>query len=307
MVYKYLFLQVIIRVILITLSAIGLAFLIVLPVEVNLMTISVLSILILLQVFMFVRAFIRINKDLGNFFDSIYALDSSISFRGSMVSKQFSGLYERLEKVNKLIGGLKIKLEEQNEYYRKITNQMPNAIISYYDDGRIVLVNPSFEKLFGLRVGDKLFNISGLKSDYPDVFQFLKDHEQRVEQVIKVKLGQHPASLVVKTSVAHIRKERIRIASFQNIEPELESREMESWQSLMRVLTHEIANSIGPISSTIETMEEMVAGGEKSGTSQKLKTGLGIIRERSEGLMKLIGDFRSFSSFSKPEIRELTV
>jgi len=307
MVYKHLFWQVIIRVVLISLSALALAFFIVLPIEVNLMTIFVLSILILLQVFLFIKTFIRINKDLENFFDSVYALDSSISFRGSMVSKEFGGLYDRLKRINTIIGGLKINIEEQNEYYEKITNQMPNAIISYYDDGKIALVNPAFEKLFKLEGLNKLSNIRDLKDEYPDVVKFLTDHDSPVEEVIKVKLADHPASLVVKTTTAHIRRKRIMIASLQNIEQELESREMESWQSLLRVLTHEIANSIGPISSTIETLEELLQQGDETQTNQKLKFGLSIINERSQGLLKLLGDIRSFSSFSKPEIQRLNI
>ena len=130
---------------------------------------------------------------------------------------------------------------------------------------------------------------------------FLLSHEKSDQQVIKTNMNGESVSLMIKMSLITIRKKRIRIVSIQNIESELVHKEVESWQRLLKVLTHEIANSIAPISSTIDTLNELTfeAGTEDNNT--KMKTGLDIIKERSQGLLQLLDDIRRFSSFPPPK------
>ena len=287
-----------------TINAVALGLVIVFLAKEDVVTIALLGVLLIVQVIFFVRVLNRINRDLSSFFDSVYSLDSSISFKESLVSKQFAGLYEKMIKVNSMIGSLRINLEEQNEYYKRITNQMPISIISYYDDGKIGLINAAGKKLFGL---ENIRHIKELEEVSKELTEYLVENEETNQQVIKTAINKETVSLIIKISSTTILKKRIRIASLQNIESELGQKEIESWQRLLKVLTHEIANSIAPISSTIETLNELSLEDQDQGYQAKIKTGLGIIGERSEGLLQLLKDIRRFSSFPPPKMTELNV
>ena len=281
-----------------TVNAVALGFALVFLSKEDLLTITFVACLLLVQAVLFVVSFNRINRDLSLFFASVYAMDSTISFRDSLLTKQFSGLYNELMKVNSIIGGLKIDLEEQNQYYKSITNHIPTSVLSYYDNGEIGLINEAAKQSFGI---GSIRNIAELYDVNSELSDFLLSHEKSDQQVIKTNMNGESVSLMIKMSLITIRKKRIRIVSIQNIESELVHKEVESWQRLLKVLTHEIANSIAPISSTIDTLNELTfeAGTEDNNT--KMKTGLDIIKERSQGLLQLLDDIRRFSSFPPPK------
>lgn len=304
MAYKRLFWNVLIRVVLITINATVLGFLFVFLSKEDLFTLIFVGGLLILQMVLFISSYNRSNRDLSSFLASVQALDASISFRDSQAKKNFAGLYENMMRVNSLIGGLKIKLEEQNQYYKSIINQAPNAIISYYNDGKIDLINAAAMALF--RVGS-IRNMRELATVSSELVRFLLDPQSPGQQVIKTGIGDEKVSLMVKRTTLILRKQKIRIASIQNIESELVSKESESWQKLLKVMTHEIANSIGPISSTIDTLKEGLANNLSEIPIRKLQTGLEIIGERSEGLMQLIDDIRRFSSFPPPKFNRVQV
>src|SRR6056300_1437805 len=99
MVYSRLFWNILIRTLLLALNAIALGLLIVYLDWENFFTITLVAALLIVQVVFFVISMNRINRDLSRFFDSLYSLDSSISFKDSMVSRHFNGLYEKLNRV----------------------------------------------------------------------------------------------------------------------------------------------------------------------------------------------------------------
>jgi len=304
MVYRRLFWNILIRTILLTLNAVGLGLSLVYLGREDYVTIGLLGILLIIQLMFFVYALNRINRDLTTFFDSVYALDASISFKDSSVSRHFKGLYEKLIKVNSIIGSLKIKLEEQYEYFKRVVNQMPTPIITYYDKGEIGFINEAGRRMFGLT---NINNISDLGEVSAEISGLLQQDGMLGDEVIRTRLNGEHVSLLMKISRTNLRDKSVRIASIQNIESELGQKEIESWQRLLKVLTHEIANSIAPISSTIDTLNELSIENWNEGYLDKIKDGLGIIGERSEGLLQLLKDIRRFSSFPQPKMSEQNI
>ncbi|HEX3074901.1 MAG TPA: ATP-binding protein, partial [Ignavibacteriales bacterium] len=99
--------------------------------------------------------------------------------------------------------------------------------------------------------------------------------------------------------------------SLQNIQTELEEKEMEAWQKLIRVLTHEIMNSVTPISSLASTVGDLLERGQKDEeTIKDIKLAIDTIKRRSDGLIKFVDSYRSLTRIPKPDfqifqIREL--
>ncbi len=125
-------------------------------------------------------------------------------------------------------------------------------------------------------------------------------------RLITIKNGSEPQQLSLLATKLNLRDRRITLASFQNITGELSIREMEAWENLIRVLTHEIRNSLTPISSLAATVEQSFRNETAGGSvvsppdRQDIFDALGTIRRRSEGLFGFIDSYRKLTRIPKP-------
>ena len=113
--------------------------------------------------------------------------------------------------------------------------------------------------------------------------------------------------LSLHATVFKLRKEEFKLVSFQNIQSELEEKEMEAWQNLIRVLTHEIMNSVTPISSLASTVDTAILSHIKGAKNpqfieaedlEDVHMAVSTIRKRSESLIKFVTDFRDMTRVS---------
>ena len=124
-------------------------------------------------------------------------------------------------------------------------------------------------------------------------------------------------ALLIRASEYTEHDESLKLISMQDIKPELDENEMESWQKLIRILTHEITNSIGPINSTIDTIADFFilgnSGELKEPGQLTLKNvsdtvrGIHIIRERSSGLLQFVQQFRELTLLPRPNKARIPV
>jgi two-component system, NtrC family, nitrogen regulation sensor histidine kinase NtrY len=306
MVYNRIFWNVVLRVALITLNVFGLCILLINFDLEDLFTIVLVFILLFSQIILFIRSQTRISRDLTNFFEAAHSLDSNLLIKKSGYQRQYPELYSNILKLNSIIAELKLDLEEQAQFYRTTINRAPVSIISFSEEGRIGLINDSAKKLLGIA---DLYNLNDLKSEYPDFIDFILSSPPGKTQVLKTMLSKELMSLLIKRDTLTIMGNSLNIVSLQNIESELVKKEIDSWHDLLQTLTHEIANTIAPISSTIETLQSIIqkdnAKPESGNTKKdllhsKLVSGLRIIGDRNKGLLSLVGDIQKFTSFPIP-------
>ncbi|HJX72186.1 MAG TPA: ATP-binding protein [Bacteroidales bacterium] len=270
--------------------------------------------LLILQVVLLIRYMNRLNLDLFNFFSAIRNDDSSIVYKRMAPSKSLVKLYECFDDINTRIRNLKIETAGQNLYLQNLVDHVAIGLISVDNEGNVELINTAARKLFDI---PSIKNISRLKKiDAPLPDKLLKMNPGS-PLLLNLKINHELVKIAVKATLLRIEKKEIRLLSFQNIKAELEENELDSYQKLIRILTHEIMNSTGPILSSISSIKEFLTEKDTGNTrkigqlNQQLLDdsvkGLNIIEERSSGLADFVEKFRSLTLLPKPVFKNIPV
>jgi len=152
--------------------------------------------------------------------------------------------------------------------------------------------------------------LDALRRRYPELGQMFEKMNPGDQKMIRLAMPGALKHLSVKASYFISQQKRIHLFSFQDVEREVEEAETETWKKLIRVLTHEINNSISPIYSLSDSLRRMITSGQvlqqdEEGSGKKMVEGLGIIQDRSQGLLDFVDKFRSLTprgSLSPEEI-----
>ncbi len=250
MIYKSLYVNLIVRVLLLTLTCFIFSFMYFSRNDI-LIQLNILF-LIALQVYFIIYKLNKINRDLAGFFDAIRNDDSSLIYQRMAPDKTYSKLYGCFDDINNRIRKLKIDSINKNLYLQNLVDHVGIGLISFDDNGNIEIFNNAAKKLIGVRRAANLKVLERVEKNLPATLKNLKPGEQRL---IRIKAEDELLQLATKASVFKLQEKTIKLISLQNIKNELEEKELESWQKLIRILTHEIMNSISPISSSIKTIK----------------------------------------------------
>ena len=269
---------------------------------------------IIIQTLFLIRRLNFVNRDLLYFFDSIKYDDSSIIINNKSLDEDYNNLTKQLQKVNKQI----LKLKEQNlqqDYYLKIVTEHASVgLLIYNKQGKIILCNKAFKHLLNI---DSLSNISDLNvlnDDFEKILNEIKPSEKKLIQLVS---NNKILKIIIYATSLKINNQQLKLISIQDIKNELDEKELESWQRLVKILRHEIMNSIGPISSTIETLNEIIINPENNSVRtlkqidnemlSDIAYGLQIIKERNLGIQTFIDQFRSLSQIPNPNISSFNI
>lgn len=312
MVYKNFYINILIRVILITVTCFAFSFIYFSSKDI-LLLINIF-LLIVLQVYLMIYKLNKTNRDLAGFFAAVQNDDSSIIYERLAPDKNFRNLYRSFDDINNRIRKLKIESVTRNQYLQNIVDHVGVGLLSFDDNDNIDILNSATRHLLRISGIKKLSRLEEISKSLPVLLRELKPGEQRL---IKIRTGDELLQLAVKVSVFKMEERKIKLISFQNIKNELEEKELESWQKLIRILTHEIMNSISPISSTIKTIKGFLTDSD----IKKIKSvndieqelindsvkGLSIIEERSDGLVDFVEKFRSLTLLPKPVFKQFSI
>lgn len=315
MIHHRFYINLIFRVILLTATSLILAHAFI---QKNDLYISVnVLLLLIIQVFLLLYYINRINRDLTYFFSAVSSDDTTVSYKKIAPGRSFEKLYELFDEVNLRIQQLKLENSRQLFYLQHLVDNADIGILSITSGNRIDIINPAARQLLNLSSSNAAKNFSDIGKSVVAQLKEIKSGEQRL---LKTTTGHEALPLAIRASDFTFRGETIRLFTFQSIKNELEENELASWQKLIRTLTHEIMNSVGPISSTIKTIRSFYEkkAGELSGESLKFPKetltdtlhGLDIIDERAQGMLDFVNKFRSLTilptlNLTKVEIKEL--
>lgn len=312
MLYKRLFISILIRVIFISLSCLILVFSF--YKNVDIVTLINLLVLVIVQIVWLVWSLNRLNRDLLQVFSSLKNEDSSIVFLNRKKEKHFEQIYRSFEEVNEVVRRIKLENAKQNQYFQDLVKHINIGLIVFYPDGQVELFNKAAKDLLKLPGLHNINRLNNLHSGFSNILHDLKPSGQKL---LKVLIDGKTIHLSLKATIFKMDGKTKKIVSLQNIINELEEKELESWHKLIRVLTHEIMNSTAPISSSIK----LITGFLKDEFSGRPKTpdeintsvidntirGLGIIEERSEGLTRFVNKYRDLTTLPVPVIKEFRI
>ena len=308
MVYKRLFIQVIIRVVLLLLTCIVLARIMFSPAYVH--SSIVVSGILIVETLEIVWYLNRTNRQLAQFFSSLSDRASSLKFDGFESGSSFRDLSLRLEQISKLFQKERREKEAQHNYLNYLVEQIGVGIITFRDDGRIDLINPAAKTIFADR---NIPEIASLNKYNPEFEKLIRDLELNEKALIRIIVKDELFYLTVQKSLFKLEDKFYWLISFQDINSELDKKELDAWQKIIRVLTHEIMSSISPVTSLSEHLLNKIQDPNKPGIVKKpdgklmedLGEGLEIIKTRGEGLMEFVKHYHSLTHLPTPVLEEV--
>ncbi|MDP3461732.1 MAG: ATP-binding protein [Bacteroidales bacterium] len=307
MVYKRFRLQIALRVALLTATMFVLAFLY--GREQYSVSSIIVFILIVLQVVSLIFYAERTNRKLTKFLESIRHADFSSSFTDKGSGKSFEGLSAELNHIVNEFKKNRAEKEEHFNYLLTVVQHVSIGIIVFRRDGKVDVFNNAIKKVLRVNHLRNIHELSEVKEDFPDTLLKMKAGDKLL---IKIFLEDELIQLSINATEFRMRGEEYVLVSLQNIHPELEEKEIESWQKLIRVLTHEIMNSITPISSLAATVQEMLTDPETDKINvskltdddlENIHSAMSTIETRSRGLLNFVEIYRNLTRIPKPNFR----
>lgn len=246
------------------------------------------------------------NKKIKYFFDSVRNDDSNLSFPVETGNAAIKELYQSMNRVNHQIQQLKIENRQQEQYFRTLLEHLAAGIITYNDKGFILHANSSARKLLSMDVLTHLQQIQRKDKKLFDTINSIKPFERKL---IAINTEGGEIELSLKATSLRTKENELVILSIQDIKNELDEKEIESWMKLIRVLMHEIMNSITPITSLSESLSNIYSNGGNpvlpeqvtNSTIAKTLQGLNVIREQGKGLMSFVESYRKLTRVPEPE------
>jgi len=246
------------------------------------------------------------NRRLFYFFDAIKNEDSTLSFPEKTDHKIIVELNKSLNKVNKQIQQIQIENRQQEQYFQALMEHAATGMLTFDEKGFILHSNSLVKRLFSL---DVLTHLNQLDKVDHKLFVSIKNIQTSEQRLISLKIDGATIQLLIKASSFISDKKELILLSVQDIKNELDEKELDSWRKLIRVMMHEIMNSITPITSLSESLAGYFYKDKKTKTPAEIdkKTidttirGLEVIREQGKGLISFVESYRKLTRLPKPE------
>jgi two-component system, NtrC family, nitrogen regulation sensor histidine kinase NtrY len=314
MLLKNLFINILIRVIFIVLSSVALGLVIQHLERGYYYTLTGIVFLIVFQAWMLVDQVNKTNVDLEKFFSSVHDHDSSIRFSENSKNNSFRKLHDRMNYLNTTIQNIKIENERTSHFLQHMVDHVEVGILAFDNQGKIEIHNRAAKRYMNVQHPGQLSSLKAMNEEIIILINAIKPGQ---EILYKMKTDNLPQSILVKATELKFENNEIKLVSFQDITNELDKKELDSWQRLIRVLTHEIMNSISPIISLTSVISGYFKNWENTNpvlpeknNSQiiaKTLSGLDTIEETGKGLLDFVDKYRSLTSLPKPNLIKFTI
>ena len=266
-------------------------------------------IIIVLQVYSLIRYVDKTNRDLASFLESIRFSEFTRTFQLEGMGSSFNELNKAFNGVINDFQRVRAEKEEHFHYLQMVLQNIDVSILAYTSDGNVEMVNKSAKKLFQVSSLNNIVKLSQLSQELVDVLLIIKPGETRL---VKIQDDDDFLQLVINANEFKIKDKQITLCTIKNIQNVLEEQETEAWQKLIRVLTHEIMNSITPIASlsaTVELMLKELRSGDMTARKldeeavEEIQQAMQTIHKRSDGLLHFVNTYRNLTRVPKPNFK----
>ncbi|MBE0650697.1 MAG: GHKL domain-containing protein [Bacteroidales bacterium] len=269
----------------------------------------ILSALLLAQVIFLIRYTEQTNRKLTHFFESIRHSDFMGSFIDNEMGKSFDALSQEMNEVLDAFKRTKTEKEENFNYLLTVIQHVSIGVLVFKHDGKVDVYNNAVKRLLQVK---HVRNIQELKKISDELSTTLMEIRAGEKKLVKLYVEDELLQLSIHATEFLMRGDKYLLVSLQDIHPELEQKEIESWQMLIRVLTHEIMNSITPISSLASTVQDIIREYQKNHELsseediedlENIESAIATIEKRSKGLLNFVELYRNLTRIPKPHFR----
>jgi len=275
-----------------------------------LMTPIVFGLFTLLQLIALIGYVENGNKQINDFLQSFFDKDYTRKFTPKLSGKVFQEVSNGLNKIMEDYAKLSLEKEEYYQYVRQVNEHVEVALISFKADGKIDLMNKSAQRLLQSPL---LYNIDAIGNYDPELLAILKGLNSGERKLYKTQLNGEWMNLALVAKKFKLSDKEYTLVALQDIRQELQQNEMDAWQKLIRVLTHEIMNSMTPVLSLSTAIRTMV---DEDSSPKPLKAvsqdeindihrSISAIENRSTGLLNFVNAYRDYTRLPELKLEEV--
>lgn len=245
-----------------------------------------------LTTWLLIRRNRRINNRIKFLSEAVAGGDFSFTFPEGDRRRSDRVLAESLNRIRDMLNRTRQETIDKERYYARILENVRTGIVAYDEQGFVTQTNSAAASLFGLPVLTHIRQLDRVSNGLADMLLLSAAGDIRT---FTIHDGDSTRQLSIQVSQSRIRDRNIRILAVNDIHNELNNKEIDSWISLTRVLTHEIMNSVSPITSLSESLRELVP--EKD---SELYKGLDVIHSTGKGIEGFVESYRQFTHIPTP-------
>jgi nitrogen fixation/metabolism regulation signal transduction histidine kinase len=250
------------------------------------------------------------KKELDQFVESIRYRDFSRHFSVKKAPLELRALRESFNKITDAFKEISKEKETSFQYLQKILELVDTGIISFnLENGEIIWMNEALKKMLRLPYLKHIHSLANRDHELYEEVISLKPTESKIAVV---HLESHSFKILLSGTTFQTDGNRFMLIAFQNINEALDETESKAWKKLLSVMTHEIMNSVAPISSLADTLKGRLQQAipnlnDTGGTIHDLEVGIDTIKRRSEGLLKFAETYRNLNKIIKPNVKKVLV
>ncbi|HTD98265.1 MAG TPA: HAMP domain-containing sensor histidine kinase [Mucilaginibacter sp.] len=252
----------------------------------------------------------KAQDEVSQFVESIHYRDFSRHFDVRKAPNELKPLRKGFNEINTTFKLISRERETQYHYLQKILELVDTGILSYeYETGETGWINEAFKNLIGIPY---IKTISSLEKREEALYKEIINVKPGDAKVITITRNQQQIKILMTASVLRSDDKVYKLIAFQNVSEALDETESKAWQKLLNVMTHEIMNSVAPISSLADTLKNRlqspeIANSPVSSQLEDLELGIDTIKRRSEGLLKFTESYRNLNKITKLDLKKVLV
>ncbi|TLM87414.1 HAMP domain-containing histidine kinase [Hymenobacter jeollabukensis] len=253
------------------------------------------------------RGHARLQQELTDFTEAVRYRDFSRQYGRRGGRPELRALHASFQEINAAFRSISREKEMQQQHLQSILELIQTGILSFEPaTGAVWWLNDALKEMLRL---PHLKNLSGLARRYPALTAQLTELRPGPPQLVTVAVGNATVRLLLAASVFQTEGRQYKLVAVQNVGETLDETEADAWQKLLRVLTHEIMNSVAPIASLAATLQQRLHAADPADPElrEDLELGIETIKRRSDGLLQFSTTYRSLSKISVPNRQLLPV
>ncbi|MVN91871.1 sensor histidine kinase [Mucilaginibacter aquatilis] len=256
------------------------------------------------------QQYTKVQQEVQEFAEAAQYRDFSRHYAIQSAPANVQVLRKGFNEINTTFKTINRERETQYHYLQKILELVGTGILSYEQEtGEIGWINESFKSIIDVPY---LKNVSSLQKRNADLYDEIIKLKSGGSKVVSIIKDQQQVKLQLMASVLRSEDKIYKLVAFQNVSDAMDESESNAWSKLLNVMTHEIMNSVAPISSLADTLKNRLKRTDLNAASsgnnlEDLELGIDTIKRRSEGLLKFTESYRSLNKITKLELQTIPV
>ncbi len=271
------------------------------------------ALVLIVSTFYFLRNIRRTEQSINQFFDAAGSNDFSVTFVETEQNPSLRKLHRQMNLINRKIRELRLSSEAREKYYHAILQQSTTGLVVLNQEEEIEMINEAAARFAGISPASTDTRLMKIRN--PLFFDQLRHLDPGNHYTYRDQSSEPEKTFLFKAIEIKVAEKQRKLISIENIRRELDHKELESYQSLIRILTHEIMNSVAPLTSVSHTLQKLFfrenrpidPGQMDSALITALIKGLTTIDEQAKGLVNFVNNYRRLTKLPSPVMETIDV